>query len=224
MTARIDTPKAKKNRAAARRRLWREIAHNELVQNGTPKGQTMRFLSRSHASSLGNRRRWARERKYVALVAELEGMQNRVAAQKQEEADRYAHEHPPMPGMAHMRKGIAHQIERMTYHERMERARLGLAPLLMNYRLTSNFTVDTFVDWKRRTLRALTYQRLKYRALEGHSEAQAEAHVLLELAIDFIRQGSEPLLQKWLHERQVAERDERLARLKLHNPTAGSRI
>lgn len=207
MTTRIHTQQARKRRDAARRRAHRRIANEELKKNGTPKAETMKELNRSYAATVGNQGRWAKQRAY-----------------DRERQDAWDAEHPTPAGAAYMHRGILTRIERMTYHERMDRARLCMARLLLSYRLGANFTPDTFIDWKARILRALTYRRSAYRKLETHSEAQADAHVMLELVIGFIRQGSEPLIRKWLHERQVAEHEDKIARLKLQNPTATRRI
>lgn len=203
MTKQLDTPAAKKRRDAAVRRMHRRIASEEHRKHGTPKSVTMKFLNRSRAATMGNKARHARRRQY-----------------QREQALMY----PAPPGEAYMHQGIRARIVAMSYHERMERARLGMVDTLMTYRLSSNFTDDTFPIWQQRTLRALCYQRGKYRKLSQHTEAQARAHVLLELVIDFIRQSSPALLRKWLHQRQVAEREQEQARRELHNPTLPRRI
>ena len=207
MNDRLPKTPAIKHREAAVRRLHRRVASEELKKHGTPKSVTMRRLQRSRAASLGNKARWARYR-----------------AHKKEAETLYAIEHPPVPGAAHMHKGILHRIEGMTRHERMERARLGMARCLMTFKQSAFFTDESFEVWRTRILKALTYQRGKYRKLPEHTEAQIEMHVLLELCIDSVRQGSAPLLAKWLRERQVAEREEEIKRLKLHNRTHGFSI
>ncbi len=190
----------------ARRRLHRRVANEQLRDHGVPKAETMKKLNRAYAASVGNRKRWARVRalKRDMVLHDLEY---------------------PLPLWAgSMHRGILARIMKMTYHERMDRARLSMAHVLMENHQSYDFTVENFENWKTRTLRALVYQRGKYRTKGTHTETQAKTHVMLELVIDFIRQGSEPLLRKWLHSRQVAERAEEIARIKLHNPTSGRRI
>jgi hypothetical protein len=202
MTRQIASDLAHKRREAARRRAHRRIAHEEFTNHGIPKAETMKRLVRSEAASRGNRSRWARQR-------ELEADGRAV---------------PALPGAAYMHKKVFGYLMKMDYHERMERARLGTVYVLREYGLPGSFTTDTFPDWQTRTLRALCYQRGKYRQLAEHTPAQIEAHARLELVIEFMRMASAPLMHKWLHDRQVPERQAEIARLKLHNPTVGFSI